>query len=1059
MNMYTNTKKSKKFILILVLLMLFNFVYPKQVKAIDFLGNISSFFFLMERGVISLINNIFCDDAHAYKFDPNGDGIKVYLTAESIIKGKFVLFDADIFKEVKNWDDSGEIHRYYDDGKAGNWVVKSKTTLRNTIAGWYYNLLNFAIVSLLSVLVYVGIRMLISTISQDKAKYKIMFKDWLVALCILIAMHYIMIGILTVTSKITETIGTDGGDGNQLSHIMSVIYRINENESEGGWWTKSCNGEEEGYEDNVEGCRFHTTEDGVEKHYTMSDAFAYEILLGFIAVITVLFMWKYLKREFTVIFLILLGPISCITYPIDKISDGKAQAFNKWLTEFIYNVLIQPFHLLLYLVLVGSAVKLANENLIYGLACLAMLIPAEKFVKEMFGFKDKLGSPLGAMAAGAAGGHLLSKMGKGGSSGSSGGNNNAVTTIKNKDVDKGLLTSGGGAEASASAQAGATGGLAVHAANQESIQQDTNTADDRLNEAQGQQEENRQFQQGLEEGIDDSENTAELDNGTPQDGELPEGHEDGAPQTRNLPEGEDSGAPADTPQPSNNAAESSGSSNSVGRTIKGFAGRLWEAHNQRATEKHGQAQFWKRQGVKAGKGVRALAKVGIKGATALTGGFTSAILGKGFIAGAATGWAVAGRGINSASNVVKDYADRMRTPEQREKKAFKDFKTDKAQIQKARESFMERHEGRPPTADEFEQEMKDRFAMARYGMKDDQIDDLIDLYQDTDTNTLETAALQNGISKTELDEMKENAGGPDNLDKAKYRAALEEKLSKINGGQAAIEKAKAISGSKTAYTSKLGKRTSAKDLIDPKAVSYLYNDIFKGLKAANPNCTDEEADRCAREYLTNVGKIHSVGNVAFPPPLEVQLPPEQIEANNAMERLVARGVEVSSPEDQVVKQEIKLYQDAIEAGFDDNLLAQFSNMAQGNNQDYTTLVETAITMHKEYKTSPGSSDISALIGNGAETTELNEEIVEVLSIQHEFNVNTDKALDMREFEHEVAKGNKEQVKNVRRLGKKAIKNDGKVSKKDATTHTADEIALAEIYADKAIERNIDNTNK
>ena len=72
MNMYTNTKKTKKFILVLVLLILFNFAYPKQVKAFDFMGNISSFFFLVERGVIGLINNIFCDEQHKYDMDDSG---------------------------------------------------------------------------------------------------------------------------------------------------------------------------------------------------------------------------------------------------------------------------------------------------------------------------------------------------------------------------------------------------------------------------------------------------------------------------------------------------------------------------------------------------------------------------------------------------------------------------------------------------------------------------------------------------------------------------------------------------------------------------------------------------------------------------------------------------------------------------------------------------------------------------------------------------------------------------------------------------------------------------
>lgn len=234
MNMYTNTKKSKKFILILVLLMLFNFMCPKHVNAgigEDIAEGVSGLFFFLERGIIAIINNFFCDGEHAYVYDPENNNIEVHMTAESIIKGKFVLLDANIFREV---DASKDYYDYNTKDLSGDlWLVDSKNELRETIAGWYYNLLNFAIVALLSVLVYVGIRMITSTISQDKAKYKTMFKDWVVALCLLIAMHYIMIGILNVTTMITDAIGTSVGGTDQTARIMSIIYNIHEGKAGG----------------------------------------------------------------------------------------------------------------------------------------------------------------------------------------------------------------------------------------------------------------------------------------------------------------------------------------------------------------------------------------------------------------------------------------------------------------------------------------------------------------------------------------------------------------------------------------------------------------------------------------------------------------------------------------------------------------------------------------------------------------------------------------------------------------------------------------------------------
>ena len=100
--------------------------------------------------------------------------------------------------------------------------------------------------------------------------------------------------------------------------------------------------------------------------------------------------------------------------------DGKAQAFSMWLKEYVYNALIQPFHLIIYMIFVGSAMELAQVNAIYAIAAIAFILPAEKILKKMFGF-DR--APLGTMGAltGFTAGTLASKLGKGKSSGGKGG--------------------------------------------------------------------------------------------------------------------------------------------------------------------------------------------------------------------------------------------------------------------------------------------------------------------------------------------------------------------------------------------------------------------------------------------------------------------------------------------------------------------------------------------------------------------------------------------------------------------------------------------------------------
>ena len=111
-----------------------------------------------------------------------------------------------------------------DSGMGG--IETGRNELREVVASWYYALRNFAIIGLLSVLVYVGIRMIMTSIASDKAKYKVMFKDWLIALCLVVVMHYIMIAILNICTLITSAIGPSGANNSVVANLISDITTI-----------------------------------------------------------------------------------------------------------------------------------------------------------------------------------------------------------------------------------------------------------------------------------------------------------------------------------------------------------------------------------------------------------------------------------------------------------------------------------------------------------------------------------------------------------------------------------------------------------------------------------------------------------------------------------------------------------------------------------------------------------------------------------------------------------------------------------------------------------------
>lgn len=174
----------------------------------------------------------------------------------------------------------------------------------------------------------------------------------------------------------------------------------------------------------------------------------YGLCFFILAILTIFFVFTYLKRVLYMAFLTMIAPLVALTYPIDKISDGQAQAFNKWLKEYIFNLLIQPLHLLIYTILVTSAFDLAGKNVLYSLAAIGFLIPAEKLMRSFFGF-EKASTP-GSLAGAAVGAGLINtglqqllhkapsgKSGKNGSNGNDGDNASAPARIgyRGNDVD------------------------------------------------------------------------------------------------------------------------------------------------------------------------------------------------------------------------------------------------------------------------------------------------------------------------------------------------------------------------------------------------------------------------------------------------------------------------------------------------------------------------------------------------------------------------------------------------------------------------------------------------
>lgn len=252
--------------------------------------------------------------------------------------------------------------------------------LRTNVATWYYALRNLSIVVLLGILLYVGIRMVLSTLADDKVKYKNMFKDWVISLALIFVLHFIMIITIEINNSLVTVIhgAVDGNDtwGTAMDNIGENVWALSFSVGVGS-------------------------------------LVVYIMLVG----VTILYLFSYIKRMLTIAFLIIIAPLITITYSIDKMGDGKSQALNTWLKEFMFNVLIQPFHCIIYVVFVNTAINLMSQasslsSTVLAIIMLLFMNKAEDIIKQIFHFQSSsLPKALGSAAAITTGLKLIQNKG------------------------------------------------------------------------------------------------------------------------------------------------------------------------------------------------------------------------------------------------------------------------------------------------------------------------------------------------------------------------------------------------------------------------------------------------------------------------------------------------------------------------------------------------------------------------------------------------------------------------------------------------------------------------
>lgn len=230
------------------------------------------------------------------------------------------------------------------------------SNMRLSIARWYYVMRNLASAILLCILIYVGIRMAITTVASDKAMYKKMLVDWVCSLAIIYVLQYIIIFTFSVNDVLVRSMATIGEQGDldtAISNIAAIAWGIS------------------------------------------TDAIAATIIYCMLVAQTLGLFFSYFNRMLKIAFLLIVAPLITLTYSIDKMGDGKAQALGTWLKEFVYTVLIQPFHCIIYIAFVSMALEILEADPMNNLAgailamlCIRFTKDAEKILGKIFRFGE-----------------------------------------------------------------------------------------------------------------------------------------------------------------------------------------------------------------------------------------------------------------------------------------------------------------------------------------------------------------------------------------------------------------------------------------------------------------------------------------------------------------------------------------------------------------------------------------------------------------------------------------------------------------------------------------------
>ena len=343
---------------------------------------------------------------------PCGDS---FLHMLSRAVGEVVTIDRIVFGEVNKL--SIDFFEDLSEGTGNSSVIPLREPLKDVINDWYGFFLKIAILFYMTILVYMGFRILLASTGNKKAEYKTRLVAWTMGVVMLLCFPYVMKYTIQVNQALCQWIGAEitgkkGASNLEESYNIADVslYDMRKDYGKYSFIVKAM-----GYED------FQTLSDSntfgnnvmlsirleAQMWYNLPLTIVYLIMLAQTLALTIL----YYKRVFMLAFLITIFPLAAMFYTLNKTGDLKVNSFGAWFKEFAVNVFVQAFHAVTYVtvVTIGISAYKDNGDWMFFLLCVLFLFEGEKIIRAIFNAKSSAGTIGDMAAAGAMAFNILKK--------------------------------------------------------------------------------------------------------------------------------------------------------------------------------------------------------------------------------------------------------------------------------------------------------------------------------------------------------------------------------------------------------------------------------------------------------------------------------------------------------------------------------------------------------------------------------------------------------------------------------------------------------------------------